>query len=38
LAGMRERVEALGGIFEVKSDIGHGTVLTVNLPVMGGSV
>lgn len=38
LAGMRERIEALGGIFEVKSDIGRGTVLTVNLPVIGRSI
>jgi signal transduction histidine kinase len=30
---MEERVHHLGGAFEVKSEPGHGTLLTVELPV-----
>jgi signal transduction histidine kinase len=33
LVGMEERVHHLGGAFEVKSEPGHGTLLTVELPV-----
>ncbi len=33
LVGMEERVQHLGGNFEVKSEPGHGTVLEVELPV-----
>ena len=31
---MRERVELLGGSFEVLSAIGHGTVVRVSLPLL----
>ena len=31
---MRERVELLGGSFEVRSAIGHGTVVRVSLPLL----
>jgi signal transduction histidine kinase len=31
LAGMRQRVESLGGAFSVESEINHGTRVTVNL-------
>jgi signal transduction histidine kinase len=31
LAGMRERVESLGGTFSVKSEIGKGTKVTARL-------
>ncbi len=34
LAGMRERVELLGGQLELSSAIGEGTTVTANLPVM----
>jgi two-component system sensor histidine kinase UhpB len=34
LAGMRERVEALGGLFEIHSDIGHGVTVSVVLPLI----
>jgi signal transduction histidine kinase len=33
LVGMRERVEHVGGRFEVKSSPGRGTQLSVELPV-----
>ena len=33
LAGMRERVESLGGAFAVESKINHGTRVNVNLPL-----
>lgn len=33
LAGMRERVESLGGTFSVKSEIGKGTQVTARLPL-----
>jgi signal transduction histidine kinase len=33
LAGMRERVESLGGVFTVASSIDHGTRVTVSLPL-----
>lgn len=33
LTQMRERVEALDGTFEVRSEIGHGTTVTAWLPV-----
>lgn len=33
LAGMRERVESLGGTFSVKSEIGQGTQVTARLPL-----
>ena len=31
LAGMRERVESLGGVFRLESSINHGSCVTVNL-------
>ena len=33
LAGMRERVESLGGAFSIESTIGHGTRVKVSLPL-----
>jgi signal transduction histidine kinase len=33
LAGMRERVESLGGAFSVESQTGHGTRVTASLPL-----
>ncbi len=33
LAGMRERVESLGGVFTVESRIDHGTRVTASLPL-----
>jgi signal transduction histidine kinase len=33
IAGMRERVESLGGSFSVKSEIGKGTQITARLPL-----
>jgi signal transduction histidine kinase/ligand-binding sensor domain-containing protein len=33
LASMRERAEEVGGVFELLSAIGHGTVVTVTVPV-----
>lgn len=35
LSGMRQRVETLGGVFEVTSAIGEGTVIRVRLPLAG---
>jgi len=35
LLGMEERVQHLGGTFQVKSEPGHGTALQVELPVPG---
>jgi len=32
LAGLRDRVEALGGSIDVSSPAGHGTVIRVRLP------
>jgi signal transduction histidine kinase len=37
LAGMRERIESLGGEFLLKSDIGSGTTVTARLPLETGS-
>ena len=37
LAGLREWIESIGGIFEIDSRRGHGTRLTMTLPVNGGS-
>lgn len=34
LSGMRERVDDLGGSFTVRSSRGHGTVLTITLPLL----
>lgn len=34
LNGLRERVKGLGGQFSVDSQIGNGTILSVNLPLM----
>lgn len=34
LNGMRQRVESLGGVFELRSELGHGTVIRVTLPLM----
>ena len=31
LAGMRERVESLGGLFEIQSVISEGTIVNANL-------
>jgi signal transduction histidine kinase len=36
LAGLRDRVEALGGSFSLSSPLGQGTVLAVELPLTGG--
>ena len=33
LAGMRERVEAMGGALSIKSERGHGTELEITLPI-----
>ena len=33
LVGMEERVHHLGGSFQVKSELGHGTILVVELPL-----
>ena len=33
IAGMRERVKQLGGVFEIQSEPGHGTTIRVELPV-----
>jgi signal transduction histidine kinase len=33
LAGMRQRIESLGGEFDIKSAIGAGTTLTAKLPL-----
>jgi signal transduction histidine kinase len=33
LTGLRDRVEALGGVIEVISDTGRGTTVTVSLPI-----
>ena len=33
LAGMRERVEILGGTFSVQSALGHGTLIRAALPL-----
>jgi signal transduction histidine kinase len=35
LAGLRDRVEALGGSFSLSSPLGQGTVVAVELPVTG---
>lgn len=35
LSGMRQRVESLGGVFEVMSRIGQGTTIRVRLPLKG---
>jgi two-component system, NarL family, sensor histidine kinase UhpB len=37
LAGMRERVEAVGGNFKVSSEIGSGTSVLAEIPVLGRS-
>ena len=37
LAGMRERVEQMGGELEITSSRGKGTKITVVLPCNGGS-
>jgi signal transduction histidine kinase len=33
IAGMRERVKQLGGIFDVRSEPGRGTAISVELPI-----
>jgi uncharacterized protein YbjQ (UPF0145 family) len=33
LLGLRDRVEALGGLIDVTSPVGHGTVIQVSLPI-----
>jgi len=33
LLGMRERVEMVGGCFEIASSSGHGTAITVSIPL-----
>jgi signal transduction histidine kinase len=35
LSGMRQRVEVLGGVFAIRSEPGAGTVVRVNLPLVG---
>jgi signal transduction histidine kinase len=35
LSGMRQRVESLGGVFQVSSEIGRGTTIRVSLPLVG---
>ena len=35
LAGLRERIEGLGGVFQVYSELGSGTTITVKLPLLG---
>ena len=35
LIGIRERVEALGGVFELKSEIGAGVTLAISVPIDG---
>lgn len=35
LAGMRERVELLGGTFNIEAAPGHGTVIKISLPLEG---
>jgi len=37
LSAMRERVEGLGGMFEVKSQPGEGTKVRVTVPLGGGT-
>jgi signal transduction histidine kinase len=37
IAGMRERVKQLGGVFEIQSEPGHGTTIRVEFPVGEGS-
>jgi signal transduction histidine kinase len=32
MAGMRERVQALGGLFELETAVGHGTLIRATLP------
>jgi signal transduction histidine kinase len=34
LAGMRERVEVLGGTFELVSGLGQGTTVRASLPLV----
>jgi signal transduction histidine kinase len=36
LLGMQERIENLGGMFNVESDVGRGTLITVRLPLANG--
>ena len=33
LVGMRERVESLGGVFELDTSVGVGTRITARLPI-----
>ena len=33
ISGMRERVESLGGEFEIKSEVGQGTIIRARLPL-----
>jgi len=35
IAGMQERVKQLGGTLEIQSELGRGTVISVELPVTG---
>jgi signal transduction histidine kinase len=35
LLGMEERVSHLGGLFQVRSELGHGTFLDIELPLAG---
>ena len=34
LRGMRQRVEVLGGVFEIESALGRGTLIRVHLPLV----
>jgi signal transduction histidine kinase len=33
LQGLRDRVEALGGVFEVDTIVGHGTRVAAEIPI-----
>jgi signal transduction histidine kinase len=35
LAGMRERIEGVGGVLTIDSRIGHGFVVTATVPMVG---
>jgi signal transduction histidine kinase len=37
LVGLKDRIEALGGVFSVHSPPGHGTTVSCELPVLAGA-